>query len=254
MNQGLQEPIPALIEKMGGFPATIIFDLDGTLRHTCPSPTKTLLDQAVEFGARDSEDKRKRTTRWTHKYWAQSEEMLQDTKSYPDENEFWINYVTRTLLAFDCTPEYARNIAPVLHAYMQENFTPEDWVPEDVSPTLDILKQSGYQLGLLSNRQQPCHEDLDNLGLSEYFEVALVAGEVASWKPEPEIYYHMLDRLNAQPQNTLYIGDNYYADIVGARNARLHPVLLDMEDIFPDADCTVIHTIGELAQFASTPN
>ena len=47
------------------------------------------------------------------------------------------------------------------------------------------------------------------------------------------------------------MGDDYYADILGARNAGLVPILIDRRDIFPDADCQVIKEIGELISFLS---
>jgi len=48
------------------------------------------------------------------------------------------------------------------------------------------------------------------------------------------------------PEETLYIGDNYYADVVGAQEAGMVAVLIDRERIFPDPDCPTIYEIGEL--------
>jgi FMN phosphatase YigB (HAD superfamily) len=47
-----------------------------------------------------------------------------------------------------------------------------------------------------------------------------------------------------QPQESLYVGDNYYADIVGAAQAGLHPVLLDPDRLFPDVDCPVVDSLS----------
>ena len=47
------EDLSALIASMDGSLLCVLFDLDGTLRHNDPSPTKTLFDRAVTMGAPD---------------------------------------------------------------------------------------------------------------------------------------------------------------------------------------------------------
>jgi putative hydrolase of the HAD superfamily len=55
-----------------------------------------------------------------------------------------------------------------------------------------------------------------------------------------------MELLGTQPAHALYVGDNYYADVLGARAAGLEPVLIDPDEIFPEADCAVIHCISEI--------
>ena len=227
----------------------VLFDLDGTLRYNRPSSTQIFMDFAVQSGAGDSPDKRLKLTRWTHYYWAQSPELIQDMRTFGDlQDPFWIHYAYRSLLIFECTREMAAQLAPQVHSHMQSNSQFEDWVPPDVPETLQALKEGGFRLGVLSNRSTPCNEHLETLGLHKYFKFALVAGEVDSWKPDPKIFQHALDRLETRPQQTLYVGDNYYADILGAQQAGLHPVLIDPEGIFPEANCPVIRTMSELKE------
>jgi HAD superfamily hydrolase (TIGR01509 family) len=120
------------------------------------------------------------------------------------------------------------------------------WVPPEVPETLRILKAAGFRLGLVTNRSQPCAEELAQLGLLDFFELALTAGEVNAWKPDPAIFTEALQRLGASTGTALYVGDNYYADVIGARQAGLQPVLFDPGELFPEAECPVIRTIGEL--------
>jgi putative hydrolase of the HAD superfamily len=79
-----------------------------------------------------------------------------------------------------------------------------------------------------------------------------VAGQVSAWKPDPGLFIHALECLGVPAQSAIYVGDNYYADVVGARRAGVHPVLYDPEGVFPNADCTVIRRIGELDLLAET--
>lgn len=226
---------------------TILFDLDGTLRHNRPSFVQAFYDYAVSLGAVDGVEKRRKAAQWTHYYWAQSMELEQDTQQFDIQDKpFWVHYAKRSLLAFECSEDCAQALAPQVQSYMSENHRSEDYVPPEVPETLQRLRDAHYRLGLLSNRSQPCQDYLMEVGLAEYFHLTLVAGEVNAWKPAPEIFRHALQRMGALPGKTIYIGDNYYADIVGAKNAALIPILFDPEEVFPEADCRVVKSIGDL--------
>ena len=73
-----------------------------------------------------------------------------------------------------------------------------------------------------------------------------VAGEVGAWKPDPKIFDRAMELSDTTPEKMIYVGDNYYADILGANNAGLQPVLLDDKGVFPDAECVVIERLDEL--------
>lgn len=230
----------------------ILFDLDGTLRHSCPSSIHAFFDYAVTLGLEDSPACRQQAARWVHRYWARSEEMLADVELYRSrDEEFWAYYSRKQLLAYGCRPEQAEALAPQVHRYMREEYSPQDWVPPDVPQTLGLLRQAGFTLGLLSNRTDPCGEYLCELGLDGFFDLALVAGELSYWKPHPQIFHLTLERLDLQPEQVVYVGDNYYADVLGSRSAGLRPVLIDPEGLFPEAGCPVIHTLSDLPQALS---
>jgi putative hydrolase of the HAD superfamily len=101
-------------------------------------------------------------------------------------------------------------------------------------------------LGLVTNRNDQIQDELDDLGLTRFFDVAIYAGDVNSWKPENAIFLHALDKLQSRPENTVYVGDNYYADIVGARKAGMHQILVDVENIFPDVDCVSVSSLPDI--------
>lgn len=101
-------------------------------------------------------------------------------------------------------------------------------------------------LGVVSNRDTPFHDELDALNLKHYFHFTLAGGEVQSFKPEPRIFEHALKLAGTPAQETMYIGDNYFADVVGARRAGLWPVLYDPGNLFPDVECPVIRSFDEL--------
>jgi 2-haloalkanoic acid dehalogenase type II len=232
----------------------ILFDLDGTLRHNQPDSTDIFLDFAVSLGVPDCANCRRHVARWTHYYWASSPELSQDMQIFRSQSdEFWHHYAGRALLEFGCDEAQVKEIAPAVQRKMNEIYQPLDVVFPDVAPTLQTMKDAGFRLGVLSNRDQPFSDYLTALGLQGYFELILAAGEVKSWKPDPAVFRHAIERMNLEPSQTMYVGDNYYADVEGARNAGLTPVLIDMYGIFPDPGCPVIHKIADLCALMDCP-
>jgi 2-haloalkanoic acid dehalogenase type II len=225
----------------------VVFDLDGTLRHNQPDSTNFFLDLAVELGVRDSEEKRRHVAKWIHYYWAQSPELSQDMQIYTTLSEaFWQRYANRALVEFGCKPEKALALAPELHSQMETRYQPIDAVFSDAPSTLAALQKAGYKLAVLSNRSTPFQETLAKLGIGEYFQFALAAGEVGAWKPDPAAFLPALERLGLAPKEVVYVGDNYYADIVGARRAGLNPILIDPQGIFDDPSYPIIRDLAAL--------
>jgi putative hydrolase of the HAD superfamily len=225
----------------------VLFDLDGTLRHNCPDAIQSFFNKATELGLVDSPERRRAVTRWNFAYWADSEDLKRDILTFgEDESAFWLNYGILQLEAFGCAAGQARDLAPDLFAYMSEEFEPEDVVPEEVPETLARLKDSGYLLGVVSNRNNSFEDYLDEIGLGDYFAFSLAAGQIKSWKPDAEIFHHALRKAESLPQQAVYVGDNYFADVIGARRVGIRPILLDPKDVFFDADCEVIGALDEI--------
>ena len=227
----------------------ILFDLDGTLRHNVPDSTQAFMDFATELGAADSPEKRLHMARWMHYYWAQSPELSQDMQIFNTlSDDFWEQYAVRALIEFGCSETQARKLAPKMHCRMTEEHKPKDVIMNDVLPTLELLQSWGYRLSVVSNRSNPFREYLQDLGLDHYFELILAAGEIDTWKPDPAIFQHALKEMALAPNQAVYVGDNYFADIVGARRAGLQPVLIDPNGIFEDPGCPVIKCISDLTK------
>ena len=225
----------------------IFFDLDGTLRHSVPSGGEVFTDYVITLGLRVNEESRLRALRWEHLYWASSEDLRDDLLAHSfDTERFWIEYSRRRLIALGASPQWARENAAKTSVHMGEFYRPESIIPEDVRSALPQLKEAGYILGVISNRDKPFQDVLQNHGISEFFDFSLAAGEINIFKPEPGVFEHGLQRVNVSPQETVYVGDNYYADVVGARRAGLQPILYDPLGVFPEPDCTIIKSFDEL--------
>ena len=161
---------------------TIIFDLDGTLRHHIPSANDIQFGFITEFGIQGVSGTQNEGARWSHYYWAQSPELFTDIDACGEmDDHFWINYSYRYLLSLGIEEQRAMTLGPLLSAHMQNNFNPQDHVFPCVPETLAALNSAGYTLGLVSNRSNPCQEYCETMGLLDFFQFAYVAAEVDAW-------------------------------------------------------------------------
>lgn len=228
-------------------PNVVIFDLDGTLRYSLPAGDELLVGQASVLGVECTDACRRKARQWAHRYWADSECLMLDEETYGrGETAFWVNYARRTLTEIGAAPAHIEEWAVLLNEHMVEHYHPEDIIPPGAIPTLQALRNAGITIGLLTNRTNPVDEYLVEVGLAEHLDFSLSAGQVGVWKPNPEIFYYALGMAMAVPSRTVFVGDNYYADVLGSRRAGIQPVLIDREDIFPDADCPVIKELNQL--------
>jgi putative hydrolase of the HAD superfamily len=95
---------------------------------------------------------------------------------------------------------------------------------DDVVPTLDGLR-GRVPLGLLSNNPYASRV-LDRLGLRDRFDNVLSVEEQHP-KPHPEAFARACEAMGTAPGATVYVGDSYDNDLVGASEAGLIAVWLD---------------------------
>ena len=226
----------------------ILFDLDGTLRHHLPNGGEVFLEYLDNLNIQYSLEDKLRTERWEHFYFASSAEIQEDAIRFKDDTKaFWVNFSRRRLIAMGVMEAQAAELAPQLSKHMSEEYKPQVIVPEEVPSVLTQLKEANYILGVVSNRETPFQQELDEMNLTSYFDFSLAAGEVGSFKPDPKIFHHALQMANTQADEAIYVGDNYFADIVGSNQAGLIPVLYDPTNLFPDApDCHIIQSFNQL--------
>jgi putative hydrolase of the HAD superfamily len=79
------------------------------------------------------------------------------------------------------------------------------------------------------------------------FDLALAAGDIGYWKPDPQIFWHALSHFrHLRAEECMYVGDNYFADGRGAEAAGLVPVLYDPEDLYEQSPYQRIRHMREL--------
>jgi putative hydrolase of the HAD superfamily len=118
---------------------------------------------------------------------------------------------------------------------------------EDVPPVLDSLKKRGLILGLISNVEHDINPALKELGLPNWLSVIVTSRETGFAKPQPEIFREGLKRGGVQAEETIFVGDQYEVDCLGAQNAGLQPVLLDRQNHYKNkTGCPRIKSLNEL--------
>jgi putative hydrolase of the HAD superfamily len=120
-------------------------------------------------------------------------------------------------------------------------------VPEEVPAALGRMRRLGLKLAVVSNANGTVRALFERIALLPLVDLVLDSQEEGVEKPDPRFFALALSRLDARAQTTVHVGDLYEADVVGARNAGIEPVLLDRAGLYPDADCQRVSSLLELA-------
>jgi len=117
-----------------------------------------------------------------------------------------------------------------------------------VPEALARMQRQGLTLAVVSNSDGTCAQSLEAAGLLHYLNFVIDSADVGVEKPDPRIFGIALARCGANPRRTLYVGDLYHADVVGARGAGLHALLLDPYGDWPQMDCERATDLTEVAE------
>jgi putative hydrolase of the HAD superfamily len=220
----------------------IFYDFDGTLHADDPPQLDVFSQHAAGLGMSISEEAILRAARWEYEYFGHSEERFADRRSFPDEASFWSNYTRRQLIALGASPSQAAELTTQLFQQMSQDYRPQDIVLPGVHEVLKELRDRGYILGIVSNRERGDDQLLNQFGLQPYFHFWLWAEEDSLPKPDRHMFVRALEQAGVEAGQALHVGDNYFTDVVGARSAGIQPVLLDPRGAFDQSDCPVIRS------------
>jgi phosphoglycolate phosphatase len=174
---------------------TVIFDLDGTLLNTIDD-----LGYACNYAL-------ERTGFPTH-----------PIEAYPAKVGNGINNLIRRALpesqrAENIVLRVREHFVPYYNQHNCDYTRPYDGIPE----LLAALKAQGHRLAVASNKYQAATEKIVKHFFPGVFDVILGERAGVERKPDPQIVFDILNRLN-KSDNVLYIGDSL-VDYETARNA-----------------------------------
>ncbi|MGC3958234.1 MAG: HAD family hydrolase [Verrucomicrobiota bacterium] len=125
--------------------------------------------------------------------------------------------------------------------------------PETVE-VLQTLRAKGFPTGILTDvaygmPRTFVQRDISGAGITNLFDVLLTSVEVGVRKPEPAGYRELAKRLNVEPNQMLYIG-NEPKDVIGAKAAGARSAFLDRENSGAkhgqDFTCSTLSDIHEI--------
>jgi HAD superfamily hydrolase (TIGR01509 family) len=119
-------------------------------------------------------------------------------------------------------------------------------VPREVPDALDRLRAAGHRLVVVSNANGTLRKHFARLDLARHFDVLIDSCDEGVEKPDPRFFHLALERVGANAATTIHVGDLFHVDVVGARAAGIEPVLLDVGDLYRDADCVRVRSLSAL--------
>lgn len=227
MPEDLQRKVSALLFDFGGTLAFLDF---GLLASELSRPGRTLdarLLEEAEYEGRAALDRR----------------LLADPKS--DVGEAYDGFMRAWMGAAGIAEEELPQIRQRLRE-LHEKETLWRVVRPGTFEALERMKSAGLKLGVVSNADGRVEADARRFGLARYFDVIIDSEVVGVSKPDPRIFHIALERLEVAPEETLYTGDIYSIDMVGARAAGITGKLIDCLDRYHWVEHARIRHIGEL--------
>ena len=86
---------------------------------------------------------------------------------------------------------------------------------DDVRPALAEARDRGWKLGILSNTDRDLiDESMKAIGVP--FDVAIVAGEIGSYKPAPRHWEVFREETGARPEDQVHVAQSLYHDVAPA--------------------------------------
>jgi len=114
--------------------------------------------------------------------------------------------------------------------------------------TCEQLEEMGkrFAIAVISNADGKIENVLAKCEIARCFRTITDSGLVGFEKPHPEIFRQALASMNARPEESLYVGDVYSVDYLGATGAGMQAVLMDVSGAYLDKGLPRVESLQEL--------
>lgn len=122
------------------------------------------------------------------------------------------------------------------------------------------LQRAGFHLGLVTNTSLPHSiivEEFQRLSLYDYFDTVVCSSEIVFRKPDRAMFDVALRALKVSPEEAIFVGDDYHADVIGAHKVGTKTAWLNPKrnrapgELKPDYDIAGLEEILELTEIKS---
>jgi HAD superfamily hydrolase (TIGR01549 family) len=127
--------------------------------------------------------------------------------------------------------------------------TSSNWnrLAPDTPELLDQLKRH-YRLGIISNSDGGIAALLRQLELEPFFDAVTDSGKVGHQKPDARIFQAALQTLGVDARASVYVGDIYTVDYLGATGAGMQAILMDTAAVYGGSSHERVQSLRELAE------
>jgi putative hydrolase of the HAD superfamily len=172
-------------------------------------------------------------------------------------SEMWDGYLSEYASELQVPDDLRADVLDHLHAEFAAAAMWSRVIPDSIDD-LRFLAATGVRLGVISNadgsvamrlREQEVLQVGAGMGVK--VECVIDSGEVGVLKPDPRIFRIGLDALGLSPEQVWYVGDMPGIDVVGARAAGIHPLVIDPYGFHQGRDYETVSSLREVAARAS---
>ncbi|WP_435361246.1 HAD family hydrolase [Haloarchaeobius sp. DFWS5] len=125
---------------------------------------------------------------------------------------------------------------------------------EGATDALDAARDHADAVGLVTNGGEPSQTTkLDSLGIADAFDAAVYVDprNGVDPKPAPAPFERALAALDADPAETIHVGDSLHADVGGANAMGIDSVWVPYDDTGGLGDHEPTHTLDSVGELAS---
>lgn len=168
-------------------------------------------------------------------------EFDQGSTSGSIDHGFWWTFHAHLLDDLNLTNDAVRDELVV----NTQNSANWDQILPGTREALERIRRQ-YAIAVISNADGKIDAVLERCGICDCFACITDSGNVGHEKPHPEIFAAALREMRADPAESLYVGDVYSVDYVGARNAGMQAVLFDVAGAYRRQEFPRVESLSEL--------
>jgi len=157
------------------------------------------------------------------------------------DHGFWWTFHTHLLEELGVPDDGVR------HALVENTQKSANWdqILPGTREALDRIRRD-YAIAVISNADGKIDDVLSRRGIVECFDSITDSGIVGHEKPHPAIFEAALRAMKAGPAESLYVGDVYSVDYVGATRAGMQAVLFDRAGAYREREFPRVESMAEL--------
>jgi len=201
---------------------TVLFDLDDTLFDHIATARASLRASAAPlsfFQAVDFES-----------FYQLYSELLEEYHALLMAGRYSYEEARRLRFERLLAPYWPTATAAEIDHFVQANQTHYPRLRQPIAGARVLLQalKPHYRIGIVTNnRTAEQEEKLQFLGMTDLVDALITSEDVGVPKPDPRIFEVALQRLSARPEETVLVGDNWRADVLGALAVGIRPVWLN---------------------------